>query len=326
MGVYRPVDDQGSGGIAVPRYRPPMPVWPVIMDLPLMRGSEAPHAPHVAVAARPWPGAVAVYGSASEDSDFALNTTLPTGAMIGLTETPLARAAPGLLDRGAELLVRFGGGTLASSTPAALLQGANLVAIGSGEPDRWEVFQFARADLIEENLWSLRERLRGQFGTDAMMPDHWPVGAMVVVLDEALRPLSLDPAALGQQRFWRIGPATRGVDDPSYGLHVTETRGAGLRPLSPCHLRLSGDRLSWTRRTRLSGDRWDLRDVPLAEAREAYLIRLEAGLEAREFQTGTPALTLPSEWAGRAGQGGLRVSVAQISDEYGPGPFTTRSF
>ncbi|HMQ42012.1 MAG TPA: glycoside hydrolase TIM-barrel-like domain-containing protein [Paracoccus sp. (in: a-proteobacteria)] len=324
-GIYRPVDYQ-EDGIAIPRYQPPMPVWPIIMDLPLMRGNEVPHAPHIAVAAKPWPGSVVVYGSASPDSDFMLNTTLPQGAMIGVTESPLRKAKPGLIDRGHGVLVRFGTGALANASENAVLHGANLVAIGNGSPYGWEIFQFTRASLVASNLWSLGERLRGQFGTDATMPDEWPVGSIVVVLDGALRQLALDPATLGQVRHWRIGPAMRGVDHPSYRQRATNTPGAGLRPLSPCHLRLVGERLSWIRRTRIQGDRWDLRDVPLAEAREAYLILVEAGGETHEFESGAAAFDLPSGLAGQAGQGRLTASVAQLSEQFGPGPFITRSF
>lgn len=238
----------------------------------------------------------------------------------------MRKAKPGLIDRGHGVLVRFGTGALANASENAVLHGANLVAIGNGSPYGWEIFQFTRASLVASNLWSLGERLRGQFGTDATMPDEWPVGSIVVVLDGALRQLALDPATLGQVRHWRIGPAMRGVDHPSYRQRATNTPGAGLRPLSPCHLRLVGERLSWIRRTRIQGDRWDLRDVPLAEAREAYLILVEAGGETHEFESGAAAFDLPSGLAGQAGQGRLTASVAQLSEQFGPGPFITRSF
>ncbi len=324
-GIYRPADFL-EGGINVPRYRPPMPVWPIIMDLPLMRGSEVPHAPHLAVAANPWPGSVAVFGSGSEDSDFALNTTLPRGAMIGVTETVLTRARAGLIDRGAGLRVSFGSGALANASMQQMLQGANLVAIGDGSTANWEIFQFSRIEQLSQRLWVLHDRLRGQFGTDAFIPAEWPAGSKIVVLDGAPKQLALDPVMLGQRRYWRIGPALRAVDDPSYRLRVSVTNGAGLRPLSPCHLQLSGDRLTWVRRTRVSGDRWDLREVPLAEAREAYLVHVEAAGITREFEPTKPELTLPQDLLTRAGQGGLTISVAQVSDEYGPGPSLTRSF
>ncbi|NHF72087.1 baseplate multidomain protein megatron [Paracoccus xiamenensis] len=324
-GIYRPADFL-EGGISVPRYRPPMPVWSLIMDLPLIRGNEIPHAPHLAAAANPWPGSVAVYGSGSEDSGFTLNTTVPRGAMIGVTETVLAPARAGLIDRGPGLRVKFGTGALASASMHRLLQGANLVAIGDGSATNWEIFQFARAEQLSSRIWVLHDRLRGQFGTDAVIPEEWPAGSKVVVLDDALKQLALDPVMLGQQRYWRIGPALRAVDDPSYRLRTSLTKGAGLRPLSPCHLRLSGSRLSWIRRTRLSGDRWDLREVPLAETREGYLVRATAADVTREFETVRPELTLPQDLLVHAGQGGLTISVAQISDEYGPGPSITRSF
>ncbi|WBU61808.1 baseplate multidomain protein megatron [Paracoccus albus] len=324
-GVYRPSDHQ-EGGIAVTRYQPPMPVWPVILDLPMMRGGEVPHAPHIAVAAKPWPGSVAVYGSGNRGEGYALNKMLPAGAMIGLTESPLRRARAGLLDRGAGLIVRFSPGALSGASFDAMLSGANFMAIGGGSADRWEVFQFMRASAVERNLWSLQDRLRGQFGTDALMPDEWPVGSVVVLLNPALRQLDFDPEMLGQTRFWRIGPATRPADHDSYRLRSTITKGAGLRPLSPCHLRLDGNVVSFIRRTRVSGDRWDLREVPLAEAREAYLIQVSDGGEVHEFETATPRFTLPSELAEKAGGGGLTISVAQLSDQYGPGPFITRSF
>lgn len=58
-GVYRPT--QGSDeDVSQRAFVPPVPVWPVFLDLPLMRGDEEPHAPHLAVAATPWPGSVAV--------------------------------------------------------------------------------------------------------------------------------------------------------------------------------------------------------------------------------------------------------------------------
>jgi hypothetical protein len=44
-----------------------LPVSPIFMDLPLLTGEEVPHAPHLAVAATPWPGSVAVYKAPGPD-------------------------------------------------------------------------------------------------------------------------------------------------------------------------------------------------------------------------------------------------------------------
>jgi hypothetical protein len=61
-GVYLPsakVDDS----ISVRPFTPPVPVEALFLDLPLLTGTEVPHAPHVAVGADPWPGSVAVWSS-----------------------------------------------------------------------------------------------------------------------------------------------------------------------------------------------------------------------------------------------------------------------
>ena len=157
-------------------YIAPAPVFSLFLDLPLLRGDEDPVSPHVAATSQPWPGAVAVW-SAVEDAGYALDTVLNAPATLGLTETPLAPARPGLWDRGAPLRVRLSAGALSSATDVAVLAGANAVAIGDGSPDRWEVFQFANATLVGPRTYEIARRLRGQAGTDSAAPRSWPAGA-----------------------------------------------------------------------------------------------------------------------------------------------------
>ena len=151
-------------------------VFPLFMDLPLITGDELPHAPYVAATAEPWPGPVALYSSCY-DADFALNTVLQSPAVLGVTATPLAAATPGILDHGAPLEVELTRGSLSGVTLEALLAGANLAAIGDGSPDNWEIFQFQSADLMASGRYELSGRLRGQLGSDALMPAHWPAGS-----------------------------------------------------------------------------------------------------------------------------------------------------
>ena len=77
---------------------PPVPVFPLFLDLPLLKGDEVPHAPHVAVTARPWPGSAAVYSSGSDDG-YALNLLVPDPATLGVLEAPLLAGPVGLIDR-----------------------------------------------------------------------------------------------------------------------------------------------------------------------------------------------------------------------------------
>ena len=74
-------------------------------------------------------------------------------------------------------------GSLSSVSDAGLLAGANLAALGTGDPAAWELVQFRTADLVAPGVWRLSGLLRGQFGSDAAMPDVLPSGAYFVLLD-----------------------------------------------------------------------------------------------------------------------------------------------
>ena len=309
-------------------FVPAVPVMPFFLDLPLIRGDEAPHAPHLALTATPWPGAVAVY-DAAEDADYVLNTVIAAQSVIGITETPLHAAGPGRLDRGAALQIRLASGGLQSIPDAGFLSGGNLMAIGDGSPGHWELFQFRDASLLEPGRWALSTRLRGQAGSDGIMPDVWPAGSYVVLLDGVPTQIALAAAQRRIARHYRIGPAGRGYDDPSY-VHLTEAfDGNGLRPYRPAHLRVrvqasTGDwQISWIRRTRIDGDDWDGFEVPLGEDSELYLLRVQQGeVVLREEQCSAPI------WSYSAAQrlsdgiaGAVDIRVAQVSARFGPGPF-----
>ena len=307
-------------------FVPPIPVWPVFLDLPLLRGDEVPHAPHLAVTATPWPGASAAWASAQQIGGYGLNTTIAQPSVMGQTVAPLMAARPGVWDRGPALRIRVKGGTLESATPEALMSGANLLAIGDGSAEGWELLQFAEARLISPGLWEIAMRLRGQAGTDAFMPAVWPVGSTVVLLDGAAQQVDLAPSARNQLRHWRIGPATRAPDDASYRSIAAAFRGAGLRPLSPCHIEVKGRAVSWIRRTRIQGDGWEGPDVPLGEAQELYLVRLvQSGNLLAQAQVSAPHWTIPQEiWSSAMAGGGFAIEVAQLSDTFGSGPYARR--
>ncbi|MDZ7908802.1 MAG: glycoside hydrolase TIM-barrel-like domain-containing protein [Gemmobacter sp.] len=301
-----------------------VPAYPVFLDLPLLTGQEVPHAPHVAIAERPWPGQVAVWSS-SEDAGYRLNRTVEVSATVGRSQTALAAAPPGLWDRGAALRVKLGTGQLASASETAVLNGANAMAIGHPAGGDWEVFQFTTATLVGPATYDLTGRLRGQLGSDGVMPAEWPVGSQVVLLDEALVQLELAASARGLSRHYRVGRASRSYDDQLVRHVERAFAGVGLRPYRPAHLRataVGGDlRLTWLRRTRIDGDSWEAPDVPLGEERERYLLRLRSGgVILREETLSAPEWTYGA--AQRAADGaGVVIEVAQISASFGPGPF-----
>jgi len=312
---------------AMPAYTPPVPVLPLFLDLPLLGGAEVPHAPHLAVAARPWPGRVAVY-RAPQDEGYSLAMTVETAARVGVTETALARARAGVIDRGAPLRVRMTAGELSSATPAAVLNGANLAAIGDGTAENWELLQFTDATLVGEKTWELTGRLRGQGGSDATLPDVWPPGSWLVMLDAAVPQLPLPLAERGLARHYRIGPAARGYDDDTYVHALQGFSGIGLRPLAPVHLAADGQAgediaLSWVRRTRIDGDSWLSQEVPLGETAESYEVRVVAGANVLRAATVTsPSWTYTAAMQTSDGATPpFSLEVAQLSETFGPGPF-----
>ncbi|MEZ5884818.1 MAG: hypothetical protein R3D53_13520 [Paracoccaceae bacterium] len=102
------------------------------------------------------------------------------------------------------------------------------MAIGDGSATNRKVMQFANAEFVAPDTWELSLRLRGQAGTDAIMPPVWPVGSRVVILDGAPQQIELSLQAREVTRHCRIGPALR------------ERRS----PLYPCRAGLQRDRIT----------------------------------------------------------------------------------
>ena len=326
--VYEPseLSDELAG---VREFAPPVPLTSVFMDLPLLTGDEVEHAPHIAVTGTPWPGSVTVYQS-STDADFSLNSIVAARSSIGFTTTPLARVHPALVDRSDPLEVKMIHGTLASISDAALLNGGNVMAIGDGSLNAWELIQFRDADLIAPGRYLLSHRLRGQLGSDGIMPDVWPAGSWCIVMNGVPSQIELQRNLRRIAQTFRVGPARRAFDDPSYEEFVHAFDGNGLRPYSPVHLRYaedSGDlQFDWIRRTRIDGDDWDLPDVPLGEEGESYTIRVvQSGAVVREDVVSAAAWTYAAADRTSDGLSGVfEVGVAQNSARFGPGPYRHR--
>ena len=325
LDVYQPAD-MADGAARLRPASPVSPVAPIFLDLPLLRGDEEPHAPHVAVTASRWSGPVAIYDS-STDQDYRLNSVVHGQSIVGITETSLAPAIPGRIDRGPALRVRLVSGGLQSIPEDAMLAGGNLIAIGDGTPGNWEVLQFRDAQLLEDGSWALSHRLRGQAGSDALASLGWPAGSIVVLLDGMPVQIGLAAGQRHVERHFRIGPSRRPYDDASYTHRTAAFVGNGLRPYRPAHLVVheteEGARITWIRRTRIGGDDWDGYDVPLGEEVERYLVRVLSGeTVVREFVVDEPAWLYDHAAKAEDGvSGAFSVAVAQISAQYGPGPF-----
>jgi hypothetical protein len=194
------------------------------------------------------------------------------------------------------VVVELLGGAFASASRAAVLSGANRVAVRA-QNGGWEVIGFAEAEEVAAGRWRLARLLRGLGGTEDAMTAGAATGAEVVLLDAAVRPLGLVNAERGTAQNWILEPL---------GL-VTELSGpfvfdGGLRaetPLSPVHARVvrqvSGDlRISWIRRSRVEADAWADGDVPLDEAQERYRLEiLDGSAVVRMVEVGEAGFNYP---------------------------------
>ena len=279
------------------------------LDLPLLTGNEIPWAPHAAAFAKPWPGAVAILRSAT-DSNYALDTALRAEAVMGETIADFYSGPAWRWDSVNTLRIRLYSGTLSSLDDLSVLGGGNVLALEN--PDgQWEVLQFASAELTGLKLWSLTRLLRGQSGTEGAMRDPVPAGARVVLLNGAPRQLALkqNEYALAFNYLW--GPKGKPLSDPAFQGASLQFAGLGLRPLSPVHVsgasQSNGDLvLSWIRRTRIGGDSWDQKEVPLGEDSEAYEVDIFNGADVVR----TLGATAPQ---------GLYTAAQQIAD-FGSAP------
>ena len=306
-------------------FVPPLPLTSLFLDLPLMTGDEVPHAPHLAVAGSPWPGGAAVYRSTTGDG-FTLNDTFSTPSVIGITRSVLEPATSGRFDRGVALEVELVRGELASISEEALLSGGNLAAIGSGEPNDWELFQFQTVAMVAPRRYLLSGRLRGQLGTEFAAASPWPENSWFVLVDGAPQQINLASNLRRVEQTYRIGPSNRGYADPSYTEEVRAFDGNGLRPYAPAHLtaqrRGSGDvDLNWVRRTRIDGDGWETPEVPLGEDAEEYVVRvLSQNIIIREEIVSERSWTYSAALQSVDGiSASFVVEVAQISARFGPG-------
>ncbi len=326
LDIYQPTDGIAADN-AVHPFTPPLPVFGAVLDIPMLQTGDAPHAPYVAVAASPWPGSVGVW-RAVDDSNYALDTTVQATSSVGLTQTVLKQHQPGVWDTGDALIVRMTTGSgLQSVSEAQLLAGANVIAIGDGTERNWEILQFRDAELIAPQTYALTRRLRGQLGSDGVMPSVWPIGSVVIVLGAPLRQMTIPAALRGVALTLRIGALLRGPDDASATTAAITPSGAGLRPYAVAHLAApvlaNGDvAVTWIRRTRLDGDNWQSFEVPLAEEVELYQIDIWQGplLLRSEFSSMPSWLYSLSDQANDGVSGPIEIRVVQVSQAYGAGP------
>lgn len=317
----------GEGSVALPAASGPPAV--MVLDLPALTEAEPVPLQWIAAAAAPWPGTLAVWRSA-DGASFEAVAPITAPATFG---TLVAALEPGPLwrfDRFNALEVVLQSSLLVSASESEVLAGANLlVLIAEGRAP--EIVAFTEAELVDAATYRLTGLLRGLAGTEAAGAEAWPAGTRMVRLDGTLANVASGLSALGRAFVYRVGS----VRDDQGAEEVTQVSatvsGRALTPLSPVHVRArrtgEGVAFSFIRRTRIAGDGWEVLEVPLGEASQAYRLEILSGASVvRVIETTAPAALYAAadETADFGGpQAELAVRVAQLSASVGAGAALT---
>ena len=307
-----------------------------LFDLPTLGDDEIPGAPRFAAFAHPWPGQALLYRQSTDAVVSARTLSAQTDApcIIGRLVSALSPAPSGRWIH-QDMEIELYNETLMSRPQEEVLAGANGVLVQSASQEM-EVLQFAQAEIIGPNRWRLSRLLRGQAGSEQQALAGAAAGSFVVVLpngiDSARAPVAVRVSQnlFGGDYHWQGGPAKGDPEGVTFTSKNFTPTGRNLRPLSPVHLRvhrLAGLRkISWLRRTRLGGDRWEGEDVPLGEAFESYRVNVYGADQlVRQVTVNQPEWLYRDDLYERdlAGAGpsaqGLSVSVSQHSDIIGQG-------
>ena len=233
-------------------------------------------------------------------------------AISGGTPTALLVDTAGQID----VALARGDMDLTSVDDAALLGGANLMAVGD------EILQFGIATPLGAGQWRLRRLLRGRFGTEDAISGTTVGVSCVLLADNGLFPIASDggPAVAPGGLIDLLGVA----DSAPLSLPILAT-GRAVRPLAPTQLTASraadgGLTIRWVRRSRLGFGWSDEIDAPLDAGREAYRVAVGpsgGGPAVLAGDTSVPQFSVTAAqlatWAA-AQVGGLTISVRQIGD------------
>ncbi len=319
-------DQAGAGKtlLKIPSRRSGGPPFAVLLDLPAATGTST-GLQYIAVHADPWPNSFAVWRS-RDGSSFNPLLTVSQSATVGRTLTDLAPGPTWRFDRKNRVTISAVGGNFASIDEISSLGGTNTLAI-KGADGEWELLTFASAVLTGSNQWELSGFTRGLKGSEAQAQRMAPSGSTVVLVDEAVIPLTSDVSDIGNKPVYRIAP-TAGDYTDSGALSLTSTvRNIALLPLSPVQPRAvrktNSVTLSWVRRTRIGGDTWETAEVPLGEAQESYQLEiLKNGTPIRiviVFACGYTYSSIDELADFGSQQTTLTIRIRQISSDIGPG-------
>jgi hypothetical protein len=281
------------------RTSPPLPVpagpaQVTVLEHPALPGDEPPVLMHLAIHADPWPGAMAIWRSLDDGASYQRHAIVSAPAIVGETLDDLVRGPSSRWDKVSATRVQLYGGALSSASDLRVLSGANPAAVQ--QPDgRWEILQYANAELTGERTYALSRLLRGELGSEQVIGDPLDAGAPFVVLDQQVVPVARGVEMIGRRMRLRIVAANRDHGDPSAVELDVRVGALSLQPIAPVHLKArreaGGLRFAWRARRRgLAGVTFAAR-VGHGEGSEAYEVEILSGSTVvRTLSATTPSV------------------------------------
>jgi hypothetical protein len=142
-----------------------------------------------------------------------------------------------MIDNASALTATLTQGELYDCTEIALFAGANGFAYGAD--GRWEIIAARSCALVSGTTYTLRNLLRGRYGTEWAMSLH-VAGDALILLDSGgdIEILTKSSGEIGAERTYRGITYGRDISTDVDRLHAY--RGVNLKPLSP--IALTGNR------------------------------------------------------------------------------------
>lgn len=247
-----------------------------------------------------WSGGVALR---SDDSGESYNSIVGFSSkteVFTVSGTPAA-VPPYSIDSVTALIVTpaWTGADLFSITDAQLYTLGNLAAYGSD--GRWEIVCFKTVVDNGDGTYTLRDFLRGRFGSEWAMSLHVAGDKLVMLDPDRVDFAGLPSSAINSLRVWR-GVTTGAALDSAIDISdIYEAH--NLKPLAPVDMKGSRDvsSLDWTfamtRRSRWPVEAFSGAVTPIGESAESYALDIfDAGFSTikRTLTSATPSFAYSS--------------------------------
>lgn len=277
--VYTPIAVGEAGAVTGQVLTYAGPTVAALLDVPCMDSTVMDRPGLLAAVSgvySSWAGGTLLRSEDGGQSYQAIESFVAPGSIIGSSDGSLESGPTHIVDAKNQLNVRLASGSLSSVTLLAMYNGANHFAYGAH--GRWEIIAAQTITQESDDTYTLRDLLRGRFGTEQYVTTHSAYDSIVLLDQSRLRFISMDVSSINLTRLWRAVSRGRAIDSASDTSLAYAA--VNLECLSPIYL--GGSRhpstfdwtLTWTRRSRTGVEPFSGVVTPLGETSEDYEVEI----------------------------------------------------